>query len=69
MMFMNCLLKYSALSSFVIAILLLKFIVLFVDCGGFLFDRFAIVFQCMCVFVLWSQLSFRCSFHKSSLFF
>ena len=42
---------------------------LFCVCCGFLFDKPAIVFQRMCVFVLWSQFSSKCCFHMFSLCF
>ena len=67
--FANCLLNDSDFSLFVMAVLLLNFVVLLVACVGFLFMRLEMVFQCMCVFVRWSQFSCRCCFHMSSLCF
>ena len=44
-----------------------KVMVVLCDCCVFLLFRPAIVFQRMCVFVLWSQSSSKCCFHMSVL--
>ena len=54
--FVNCLLKCSDFYLSVIAVLLLKVMVMFGVCGGFLCARPFIVFQSVRVSVLWSQL-------------
>ena len=63
----NCLLNMFAFCWLVTAILLLKVIVVFGFVFGFLFDRSANVFQSLCEFVLWSQLSSRCCCQRSIL--
>ena len=67
MVLMNCLLKCSAFCLLVMAVLLLKVIVVFGVSVGFLFRSPDIVFQSLCWSCLWSQLSVRCCFHRSSL--
>ena len=69
MLFVNCLLNSCAFCLFVSAILLLKVIVELYCCFGFLLFSPAIVFHSLCVFVLWSQVSCRCSAHRSCLCF
>ena len=57
----NCLLKRFVFCLLVTAILLPKVIEVFGVDLGFLFESSARVFQSLCVLVLWSQLSSRCS--------
>ena len=69
MWFVNCLLKCSYICLSVIAVLLLKVMVMFGVCGGFLCAIPFIVFQSVWVFVLWSQLSVMCCFQSACLWF
>ena len=63
--FVNCLLKLSALSRLEVMVLLPNSIVLFCIFGGFLLDSPATVFQRMCESCLWFQSFSRCSFQRS----
>ena len=69
MLFVNCLLNRVAFCLFVMAMVLLKVIVVLGLGRGFLFVRFASVFQSLCVLCLWSQSSSRCCFQRSVLCF
>ena len=65
--FVNCLLKWCAFCLCVVAVWVPKEMVVLGVCVGFLLFSPAMVFQSMCVFVLWSQSSSRCCFHSCVL--